>query len=100
MNNRYLKHFNGNAIARALMALVLLLASQFAAAERIKDLGTFAGVRGNQLIGYGLVVGLDGSGDQTTRRRRLPCRASRTCSLNWAWCWTRAPTRSSRTSPP
>lgn len=36
-------------------------------AERIKDLSTIAGVRPNQLIGYGLVVGLDGSGDQTTQ---------------------------------
>lgn len=38
-----------------------------AAAERIKDLASIAGVRQNQLIGYGLVVGLDGSGDQTTQ---------------------------------
>jgi len=38
-----------------------------ARAERIKDLATIQGVRGNQLIGYGLVVGLDGSGDQTTQ---------------------------------
>jgi len=38
-----------------------------ARAERIRDLATVQGVRGNQLIGYGLVVGLDGSGDQTTQ---------------------------------
>lgn len=36
-------------------------------AERVKDLASFQGVRTNQLIGYGLVVGLDGSGDQTTQ---------------------------------
>ncbi len=36
-------------------------------AERIKDLANVQGVRPNQLIGYGLVVGLDGSGDQTTQ---------------------------------
>lgn len=36
-------------------------------AERIKDLVTIQGIRGNQLLGYGLVVGLDGSGDQTTQ---------------------------------
>ncbi len=36
-------------------------------AERIKDLATVQGVRANQLIGYGIVVGLDGSGDQTTQ---------------------------------
>ena len=36
-------------------------------AERIKDLTHLAGVRHNQLVGYGLVVGLDGSGDQTSQ---------------------------------
>ncbi len=36
-------------------------------AERVKDLATFSGVRSNQLIGYGLVVGLDGTGDRTTQ---------------------------------
>ncbi len=36
-------------------------------AERLKDLTTVQGVRQNQLLGYGLVVGLDGSGDQTTQ---------------------------------
>ena len=34
-------------------------------AERLSDLAEFAGVRSNALVGYGLVVGLDGSGDQT-----------------------------------
>ena len=36
-------------------------------AERIKDISNIQGVRANQLIGYGLVVGLDGTGDQTTQ---------------------------------
>ena len=36
-------------------------------AERVKDLASVAGVRGNQLVGYGLVVGLDGTGDQTSQ---------------------------------
>jgi flagellar basal body P-ring protein FlgI/flagellum-specific peptidoglycan hydrolase FlgJ len=36
-------------------------------AERIKDIASIAGVRNNQLVGYGIVVGLDGSGDQTTQ---------------------------------
>lgn len=36
-------------------------------AERIKDLVSVAGVRDNQLLGYGLVVGLDGTGDQTSQ---------------------------------
>ncbi len=44
-----------------------LLVADAARAERIKDLASIAGVRDNQLVGYGLVVGLDGSGDQTTQ---------------------------------
>ncbi len=40
---------------------------QPAYAERLKDLASIQGVRSNQLIGYGLVVGLDGTGDQTTQ---------------------------------
>jgi flagellar P-ring protein precursor FlgI len=38
-----------------------------ARADRIKDIATVSGVRSNQLFGYGLVVGLDGTGDQTTQ---------------------------------
>jgi flagellar P-ring protein precursor FlgI len=48
-------------------ALAIALMPVAAQAERIKDLSMVAGVRSNQLIGYGLVVGLDGSGDQTTQ---------------------------------
>lgn len=40
---------------------------QPAHAERLKDLASIQGVRDNPLIGYGLVVGLDGTGDQTTQ---------------------------------
>src|SRR5690606_6230040 len=43
------------------------LAPAPAGAERIKDLAQVAGVRGNPLVGYGLVVGLDGSGDRTSQ---------------------------------
>lgn len=48
------------------MAVVLLCISVVtpAWADRIKDLATIQGVRSNQLVGYGLVVGLDGTGDQ------------------------------------
>ncbi len=46
------------------LALWLGLAAGAARAERIKDLATIAGVRDNPLIGYGLVVGLNGSGDK------------------------------------
>jgi flagellar P-ring protein precursor FlgI len=48
------------------LAMVLLLLPLAAAAERVKDLATVLGVRDNQLLGYGLVVGLDGTGDQTS----------------------------------
>jgi flagellar P-ring protein precursor FlgI len=49
--------------------IILALAAIFAAfsapasAERVRDLGTFQSVRSNQLTGYGIVVGLDGTGD-------------------------------------
>lgn len=52
---------------KLLAAMMLLLTAGAAAAERIKDLASIAGVRDNQLFGYGLVVGLDGTGDQTTQ---------------------------------
>ncbi len=47
--------------------LMLMVLSSAAYADRIKDVASIQGVRENQLIGYGLVVGLDGSGDQTTQ---------------------------------
>ena len=50
-----------------LLFLCVALASPLVAAERLKDIASIAGVRSNQLIGYGLVVGLDGSGDQTSQ---------------------------------
>ena len=49
----------------AILACVLLSAPAWA--DRIKDLASVQGVRNNQLVGYGLVVGLDGTGDQTTQ---------------------------------
>jgi flagellar P-ring protein FlgI len=50
------------------LALVCLFAAAGTArAERVEDLASVGGVRANQLIGYGLVVGLDGTGDQTTQ---------------------------------
>ena len=47
--------------------LFFILLSSTVGAERIKDISSFAGVRSNQLLGYGLVVGLDGTGDQTSQ---------------------------------
>src|SRR5690349_4664294 len=50
-----------------LVAVLCLSATAAARAERVKDLASVQGVRSNQLIGYGLVVGLDGTGDQTSQ---------------------------------
>jgi flagellar P-ring protein precursor FlgI len=50
-----------------LMATVLwLVLAASAQAERLKDIASVEGVRSNQLVGYGLVVGLDGTGDKTS----------------------------------
>jgi len=49
------------------LALLALSAAATVHAERVKDIASVAGVRGNQLVGYGLVVGLDGTGDQTSQ---------------------------------
>lgn len=60
-------------LLRAAVALGALLASAAlwwplpANALRIKEVAAVQGVRANQLVGYGLVVGLDGTGDQTTQ---------------------------------
>ncbi len=48
----------------AFVILTLPMVMSTAYAERIKDITSIAGVRSNQLIGYGLVVGLDGTGDK------------------------------------
>jgi len=52
---------SGLRLCFLLMALVAVPSQ----AERLKDLASIQGVRDNPLIGYGLMVGLDGSGDQT-----------------------------------
>lgn len=58
-------------LPRAIGALLLLaglaIGSTVEAAQRIKDLAVLSGVRANQLVGYGVIVGLDGTGDQTTQ---------------------------------
>lgn len=56
-----------NAMMKFGLAMLLVMLPLGASAERIKDLSGVLGVRDNQLLGYGLVVGLDGSGDQTTQ---------------------------------
>ncbi len=51
----------------ALLAVLALALPKAAHAERIKDIAMVEGARSNQLIGFGLVVGLDGTGDQVTQ---------------------------------
>lgn len=51
----------------ALLVVLALALPKAAHAERIKDIAMVEGARTNQLIGFGLVVGLDGTGDQVTQ---------------------------------
>jgi flagellar P-ring protein precursor FlgI len=52
---------------KIITALLLGCVAFTAHADRLKDIADVAGQRPNQLVGYGLVVGLDGTGDQTTQ---------------------------------
>ncbi len=56
-----------NPILSILLCALIACGVPDANAERLKEIANIQGVRENQLIGYGLVVGLDGSGDQTTQ---------------------------------
>jgi flagellar P-ring protein precursor FlgI len=67
INEREIKVMKSHNKIFSLLWIILLSATGPIQAERIKDLVSIQGVRSNQLIGYGLVVGLDGTGDQTTQ---------------------------------
>ncbi len=54
-------------LAIAALSIMALLCATPASAVRIKEVAAIEGVRTNQLTGFGLVVGLDGTGDQTTQ---------------------------------
>jgi flagellar P-ring protein precursor FlgI len=58
----------GRWLHSALAALLLVGLVPSVQAERVKDLASVAGVRSNQLVGYGLVVGLTGTGDKNPNR--------------------------------
>jgi len=70
-----------------LAGIALVLVATIAQAERIRDLTSVQGVRQNSLIGYGLVVGLDGTGDQTTQ---TPFTTQSLNNTLWrrATCWS------------
>ena len=61
-----IKHKTGRWLA-ALAAALFGFAAQPAHADLLKQIASIQGVRTNQLLGYGLMVGLDGTGDQTTQ---------------------------------
>jgi flagellar P-ring protein FlgI len=65
MNAQWRKRLSLGAIAALLVSTLGFAPS--AQADKVRDLVQVAGVRSNQLVGYGLVVGLDGTGDQTTQ---------------------------------
>ena len=71
MTRNALRYAQGYGMISVLMvllaALLAFLLTTPAAAQqsRIKDLGTFEGIRTNQLVGYGIVVGLAGTGDDS-----------------------------------
>ena len=60
------RHIARRLLLAAGLVLPLLAGAPVAQAERVKDVATIQGVRPNQLIGYGLVVGLVGTGDKNT----------------------------------
>jgi len=64
-------HFTDKLLRKLIGAAALLASAALwwpvpADAMRLKEVATVQGVRANQLVGYGLIVGLDGTGDQTT----------------------------------
>lgn len=60
---KFNKQLAGKRILKAMAFAAVISLTGNAYASRLKDISNFRGVRSNQLIGYGLVVGLDGSGD-------------------------------------
>lgn len=61
---KYRKHIQIVAVLLAMMGIIWPLS---ASAVRLKELVAIEGMRSNPLVGYGLVVGLDGTGDQTSQ---------------------------------
>ena len=66
------------------VALSMAFAPVAHSATRIKEVAAIEGVRSNQLTGFGLVIGLDGTGDQTTQMPYTTTRASKTIWSSWA----------------
>lgn len=57
---------NNKILVKSIILIVILTcSSSINLANRIKDISSIRGIRNNQLIGYGLIIGLDGTGDKT-----------------------------------
>ena len=59
----YIEKLHMQTMIKSFLVFILLSLAVPVNAERIKDIAKVAGVRSNQLVGYGLVVGLNGTGD-------------------------------------
>ncbi len=70
-------------LAAIVLAILLSGASGAKAMSRIKDLAAVEGIRQNQLVGYGIVVGLNGTGD-TLNNALSRANPLRRCSSGWA----------------
>ena len=75
-----------------LLAALLFGGGPAAAQVRIKDIADLEGVRDNQLVGYGLVVGLNGTGDKLDND---PSPAN-----PWSACWSASASTRATRSPP
>ncbi len=60
-----MNNISAGVTATILLLFVIFMNAQSAEAVRLKDISSFSGVRDNALVGYGLVVGLSGTGDGT-----------------------------------
>jgi len=67
MKQTRVKHMSSILLRSLFLLCALLTYTASVQADRIKDLAAVAGMRDNQLVGYGLIVGLDGSGDKVNQ---------------------------------
>jgi flagellar P-ring protein precursor FlgI len=67
MTTRRLFLFRMGGLLALISATIAFMTNAAHAVERIREVASISGIRSNPLVGYGLVVGLDGTGDQTTQ---------------------------------
>ncbi len=76
----------GSHIGKGLALLVLLFSLAYS--TKVRDIAVIEGQRSNYLVGYGLVVGLKGTGDG--KATLFTVRSIATCSTAWALWWIHA----------